>query len=96
MNDSRIASSKEMRRLYELDPEIVQDFKEIIYMTCPSFWKYRQPVTLENFKLVFQENTVMNQGGLMQQLSLFLRQVRYTLDFEASFFRKVHKFGQRK
>ena len=88
MNDTRIASSNEMRRLYELDPEIVQDFGEITYMTCPSFWKYRQPVTLENFKLVFQENTITNQGGSMQRLSLFLRQVRYILDIAASFFLK--------
>ena len=86
MNDTRIASSKEMRRLYELDPETVQDFGEITYMTCPSFWKYRQPVTLENFKLVFQENTITNQGGSMQRLPLFLRQVRYILDIAASFF----------
>ena len=77
LNDTRIASSKEMRRLYELDPEVVQDFGDIEYMTCPAFWKYRQPVTVENFKLVVQENVIMNQGGSLQRLSFFLQQVIY-------------------
>ena len=84
LNDTRIASSKEMRRLYELDPEVVQDFGDIEYMTCPAFWKYRQPVTLENFKLVVQENVIMNQGGSLQRLSFFLQQVIYLM-FSAGF-----------
>ena len=85
LNDTRIASSKEMRRLYELDPEVVQDFGDIEYMTCPSFWKYRQPVTLESFKLAVQENVIMNEEKSFQRLSFFLQQVIYKINFSAGF-----------
>lgn len=85
LNDTRIASSKEMRRLYELDPEVVQDFGDIKYMTCPAFWKYRQPVTLESFKLAVQENVIMNQERSFQRLSFFLQQVIYMINFSAGF-----------
>lgn len=85
LSDNRIASNKEIRRLYELDPEVVQDFGDIEYMRCPAFWKYRQPVTLESFKLAVQEIVIMNQGGSLQRLSFFLQQVIYMIDFSAGF-----------
>ena len=85
LSDNRIASNKEIRRLYELDPEVVQDFGDIEYMRCPAFWKYRQPVTLESFKLALQEIVIMNQGGSLQRLSFFLQQVIYMINFSAGF-----------
>lgn len=85
LSDNRIASNKEIRRLYELDPEVVQDFGDIEYMRCPAFWKYRQPVTLESFKLAVQEIVIMNQGGSLQRLSFFLQQVIYMINFSAGF-----------
>ena len=85
LSDNRIASNKEIRRLYELDPEVVQDFGDIEYMRCPAFWKYRQPVTLESFKLAVQEIVIMNQGGSLQRLSFFLQQVIYMISFSAGF-----------
>ena len=69
LNDSRIASNRHLRRLYELDPEATPDFGDVTCMTCPPFWEYRQPVTLENFKLFVQEKTVMNEGGSFQLLT---------------------------
>ena len=85
LSDNRIASNKEIRRLYELDPEVVQDFGDIEYMRCPAFWKYRQLVTLESFKLAVQEIVIMNQGGSLQRLSFFLQQVIYMISFSAGF-----------
>ena len=85
LSDNRIASNKEIRRLYELEPEVVQDFGDIEYMRCPAFWKYRQPVTLESFKLAVQEIVIMNQGGSLQRLSFFLQQVIYMINFSAGF-----------
>ena len=85
LSDNRIASNKEIRRLYELEPEVVQDFGDIEYMRCPAFWKYRQPVTLESFKLAVQEIVIMNQGGSLQRLSFFLQQVIYMISFSAGF-----------
>ena len=54
-------------------------------MRCPAFWKYRQPVTLESFKLAVQEIVIMNQGGSLQRLSFFLQQVIYMISFSAGF-----------
>lgn len=85
LNDSRIASNRHLRRLYELDPEVTPDFADVICMACPPFWEYRQPVTLENFKLFVQENTVMNEGGSLQLLTLFLEQVLYMPYFVVNF-----------
>ena len=93
LNDSRIASNRHLRRLYELDPEATPDFGDVTCMTCPPFWEYRQPVTLENFKLFVQEKTVMNEGGSLQLLTLFLEQVLYMHHFVTNFSQPQHSAG---
>ncbi|XP_057290514.1 E3 ubiquitin-protein ligase rnf213-alpha-like isoform X3 [Hydractinia symbiolongicarpus] len=73
LGDVRIGANPLMRKLYELDEVAIPDFKEIELMTCSQFWSYREPITLEHFKLVVQERVIMSQGEAVKLLSSFLQ-----------------------
>ena len=68
-------SNPVMRRLYELDDVPLPPTKDIEMDSCSQFWMYRQPVTLDDFKLKVQVNAANRNAGKLQVLWKFLQQV---------------------
>ena len=63
------------RRLHEIDECTFVKLQNITPSTVPHFWSYRQPITIEHFKMAVQEEFGLKEGKKLKVLSVFLNQV---------------------